>query len=995
MVFELYLIIINYTDHHIMNQFLAIGIHFRFIFPLLFLIFFALDGARAQSRVPGLPFVRNFQADQYKAGLQNFNIAQDRRGIIYIANNYGLVEYDGDQWRTYGVKSGTKVRSLAIDGKGRIYVGSQGDFGYFFPDESGQLTYTSLADSLETRDRNFDETWSVYIDQEKVYFCTFTNLYVYNGKSISVIKPPTSLDLSFMVNRQLYVNQRGAGLSVLDGSSLKPIEDNGFFNDLSVSSILPLQDDHLVLSTTQHGIFQLLNGKVMPWNERWQKFFMEANINCMIRLKNGNFAAGTQNEGLLILDMNGNILMQLTRDRGLLNRTVLGLYEDDLNHLWVGQNNVIGYITLGSPFSFVKEQSGLPGIGYAAYLDADHLYLGTNTGLYYKEMKENESFKLVDNSGGQVYNVGRFRNDFLISHQKGALLLDKNKATQLSREPGSWLFLALKNHQDKLLEGTYTGLQLYTHKNDHWQLEKKLQGFNESSRVMAEDSDGKIWVTHGYKGAFRITLAESGDSIINVSFYGEDKGFPSNRLINVFKVRNELVFTSERGVFKYNPATDRFVPAGILSNLLGQDVQLWFIQEDAIGNIYFIGREHLGVMRKNAIGDYTLYENEFNIIRKYLNDDLENITILRNNEVLFAAKDGFIHFDPTVPLDGKTTFKTLIRNVTSKNEGEYIMLFGGNYSKGDSIITTQEEHVKPRLPFKNNSINFTFSASSYVGDGDLTYQYYLENFEKEWSEWSSSAQKEYTNLKENKYTFHVRSKNVNGEISEETTYEFRIDPPWYRSPWAITLYLLSGVSVLFIGFSLLERKYQREQEKMVVLQGIELNEKDAKLAKFEIHSREQISKLKNEKLEGELNHMKNELATSTMHLLNKNEFITGIKSELNQIVKKSNQDDLKKELIKISRNIETNISDDSNWEQFEFHFDRVHGDFTTRLKTRFTTLSPQETKLCAYLRMNLSTKEIAQLLNISVRGVEISRYRLRKKLLLGRDQNLQEFILNF
>ncbi len=962
---------------------------------IFFLIFFAHDSARSQSSLSGLPIVRNFLADQYKAGLQNFNIAQDRRGIIYIANNYGLLEYDGNQWSTYGVKSGTKVRSLAIDGKGRIYVGSQGDFGYFFPDKSGQLTYTSLADSLETHDRNFDETWSVYVDKEKVYFCTFTNLYVYNGKSIAVLKPATPLDLSFMVNRQLYVNQRGVGISVLEGAALNPIDDNGFFNGINVSSILPMQSDRLVISTTQHGIFQLYNGQVKPWNERWQEFFKKANINCMIRLKNGNFAAGTQNEGLLVLDMNGNILLRLSRESGLLNRTVLGLYEDDLNHLWVGQNNAISYVELGSPFSFIKEQSGLPGIGYAAWLDDDHLYLGTNTGLYFKQKNEHENFRLVDHSGGQVYSVGRFRNDFLISHQKGALRLERDKALQLSREPGSWLFLPLKNHQDKLLEGTYTGLQLYTYKNDHWQFEKRLAGFSESSRVMAEDRDGEIWVTHGYKGAFRITLAASGDSITQVSFYGQEKGFPSNRLINVFKVRNELVFTSERGVFKYNPATDRFVPDGLFSNLLGHDVQLWFIQEDAIGNIYFIGREHLGVLRKNSIGDYTLYENEFNIIRKYLNDDLENITILRNNEVLFAAKDGFIHFDPAVPIQAKTAFKTLIRNVTSRSEGESMLLFGGNYSQGDSIIKIQEEDNQPRLPFKHNSINITFSASSFVGDGDLTYQYYLENFEKDWSAWSSSTQKEYTNLKENKYTFHVRSKNVNGEISEETTYQFRIEPPWYRSSWAFILYLISGVSIFFVGFSLLERKYQNEHEKMIKLQGIELSEKDAKMAKLEIHSQEQISKLKNEKLEGELNHMKNELATSTMHLLNKNEFITGIKSELNQIIKKSNLDDLKKELSRISKNIEDNISDDSNWEQFEFHFDRVHGDFTTRLKARFTTLSPQETKLCAYLRMNLSTKEIAQLLNISVRGVEISRYRLRKKLLLDRDQNLQEFILNF
>src|SRR5690606_2891432 len=175
----------------------------------------------------------------------------------------------------------------------------------------------------------------------------------------------------------------------------------------------------------------------------------------------------------------------------------------------------------------------------------------------------------------------------------------------------------------------------------------------------------------------------------------------------------------------------------------------------------------------------------------------------------------------------------------------------------------------------------------------------------------------------------------------------------------------------------------------------ELEEKENELEKLSIQSQEEINRLQHEKLESDLRHMKYELATATMHLLNKNEFITGIKSHINHIIKKDVNEELRKELVKITKDIEHNISDDADWEHFQFHFDRVHGDFSTRFKSMFPLLSPQEIKLSAYLRMNLSTKEIAQLLNISVRGVEISRYRLRKKLQLDRAQNLQDFILNF
>lgn len=964
---------------------------------MLFVAFIGLSGvSHAQSPYSGLPFVRHFRTVEYKAGIQNWDIAQDKRGLIYIANNFGLLEFDGNQWQVFGVPNGTKVRSVAIDPLGKIYVGCQGDFGYFFPNERGQLDYTSLADSLESRYRNFDETWSVYIDKQRVYFCTFSRIYIYDvGKGLSVIEPNQAIDLSFLVNRQLYVNERNSGIGLLMGSSLTKLPGGDFFSGMSVSSILPLHNDELLVSTFQHGLFVWRGSTILPWNTALQKLLKEANVNSVVRLRNGNFAVGTQNDGLLIINPDGVLLMHLTRGRGLENRTVLSLYEDDLNNLWVGQNNGIVYVELGSPFTFINEQAGLPGTGYAAYLDGNDLYLGTNTGLYKKENTTLSSFQLIDGTRGQVYHVGRYGNDLLAGHHTGAYRIDGDHAVSISSEPGSWVFVPQKSKPDRLIEGTYNGLLLLARgKDGHWKFDRKLKGFAESSRVMAEDLNGDVWITHGYKGVFRLRLDGTADSISGVSYYGADKGFPTQRLINVFRIRNELVFTSERGVFQYNPSTDSFERDDFFTRKLGGDVQLWSMQEDALGNIYFIGVNHLGVFQKTASGDYVLHSQDFSKIRKYLNDDLENITILKNNEVLFGSKDGFIHYDPSRRRDKPVTFRTLIRSVITHHERDSI-LFYGNYVNGDSIVDKQLDWYKPEIPYASNSMNFVYSATSFEGDADLQFQYYLENYEKSWSEWSVKTQKEYTNLKEGKYVFHVRAKNANGILSNEVVYEFSILPPWYRSIVAYVFYGLVVLALLFVAFSILDRKYQREQQRMAEEQEKELSARDNEFEKLSQKSNEEITRLKNEKLESELQHKNNELATSTMHLLNKNEFITGIRSTLNQIIRKSAHDEVKKELVQITKDIENNISADSDWEHFQFHFDRVHGDFTTRFKGTFPLLSPQEIKLSAYLRMNLSTKEIAQLLNISVRGVEISRYRLRKKLQLDRTQNLQDFILNF
>src|SRR5690606_29349963 len=152
--------------------------------------------------------------------------------------------------------------------------------------------------------------------------------------------------------------------------------------------------------------------------------------------------------------------------------------------------------------------------------------------------------------------------------------------------------------------------------------------------------------------------------------------------------------------------------------------------------------------------------------------------------------------------------------------------------------------------------------------------FYLENYDPDWLPWTAQRQKEYTNLKEGTYVFHVRAENVKGEVSDESTYAFTIAPPWYRSVWAYFVYGLSFLCLVFTGFSVLDRKYQKEQARLKEKQREELDHKETQLEKLSRQSQEEINRLQREKLESELQHMNNELATSTMHLLNKNEFIT-------------------------------------------------------------------------------------------------------------------------
>ena len=141
-------------------------------------------------------------------------------------------------------------------------------------------------------------------------------------------------------------------------------------------------------------------------------------------------------------------------------------------------------------------------------------------------------------------------------------------------------------------------------------------------------------------------------------------------------------------------------------------------------------------------------------------------------------------------------------------------------------------------------------------------------------------------------------------------------------------------------------------------------------------------------------HRDKELANQTMDLIRKNKFLAKIKEELEKTKNSSNDAFLKEKISSLINKIDRDVDHSKQWEVFETAFDDVHEDFLNRLKLRYPALTPKELKLCAYLRMNISTKEIAPLMNISIRGVEICRYRVRKKLNIDRDTNLTSLIID-
>lgn len=947
---------------------------------------------------PGYPLIKNFSPAEYGGGIQNYEIEQDFRGIIYIANNFGLLEYDGHSWHTYAVPNGTKVRTIDIADNGRIYIGCQNDFGYFFPDERGIYQFTSLADSLPDSLRNLDETWKVFVKDQKVFFATFNNVFVYEQNKLQAIHLPHPAAYTYFVRDKLYIHNETEGLYEYVNGAIRHIKHSEIFRSKLIADIIPFDNNRDLIITYNNGCYLFDGINFSKWNHDLESITGEATVRSGLRLLDGKIVLGTQNNGLYIFNRDGSLSLHMSKDEGLINRTVLSLFQDITGNLWIGSNNGISLIEISSPFCSINETMGLQGTGYAAYLNENGLYLGTNNGLFFTDsgsLMDGYHANSIKNLGlnAQVYRIQEVKDQLLVAHHEGAYYLRGNKPVKFSPTMGTWTFLQLKADPDLMVSGTYNGLALHQWTGNEWKYVKNLKGFYESSRLMELDDYGNIWMAHGYKGLYKIRLNEQQDSIAGIQFYNEEDGFPSHVLISVYKIRNELVFTSQRGVYRYNKSNDNFEPHPFYNKYFG-DATIMDLEEDAMGNIYAIADNKLVMLKRNNKEEYEVIDKCFNRINGMFNDDLMNVTALEPDHILVGAKEGFIYFNASTIEEKTAPFSLNMRSVELIS-GKDSLIFQGSFYENEQISKAQTPNFELTLPYQFNSLKFAFSGTFYVGNQPLQYQFYLKNFEKEWSSWTTKTEKEYTNLPEGNFTFLVRAKNLYGTISEPMEYKFTIEAPWYRTKTAYFLYTLFGFSIIGISMGVVDWRHRKARKTLVSEQKKELSMKESELEHVTRQSEEAITELKNEKLTAEVRHKNNELATSTMHMIHKNEFIADIKSRISNVVKKENNKDVKATLNRIIKDIDQNINHDKDWENFHYHFDRVHGDFMKRVTAQYPELTAQEIKLCAFLRLNLSTKEIAQLLHISVRGVEIARYRLRKKLDLNRDVNLTKFVLEF
>ena len=575
----------------------------------------------------------------------------------------------------------------------------------------------------------------------------------------------------------------------------------------------------------------------------------------------------------------------------------------------------------------------------------------------------------------------------LLGHHEGAFRLNGLSNTAISTVPGAWTFVALSD--EYMLGGTYSGLVLYQKRGNEWVVDQKLDGLNESCRIMIKDQDGAVWVAHPYRGVYRVLWSPAQKSKLDVQFFNTAHGLPSNLNNFVFSIAGKAVFGTERGVFRFDLAQNRFVPDADFNRILGNNQHVKLLKEDTEGNIWYVAGREVGMLLVDDFGlKKEVQKRIFPELSEKMVSGFEFIYPVDRDNVFLGAEQGFVHFNASAKNAGDTLLQVVLSSVHASSTRDS-MLFGGYFVENGQVQNQQGNSNSIVLNAQLNNLRFAFSATDFKEPAFVQYRFRLIGLNRTWSDWSGESIQNFTNLGPGKYTFEVQARRKDGRESAVTAYSFRIRPPWYASTAAMVLYALVFLG-LFVGFLFQQqRKFEQEKEKLTV----EHLQKAAEQQREVERSKAAVTEIQHEKLEAEIQFKNQELASATMHLVQKGEILLTVQAHLDHILKNATTPTVKKEIQQVLNLLNYDAKLDEDWEQFSFHFDQVHVHFLQRLREQYPQLSAHDHKLCAYLRMNLSTKEIAPLMNVSVRGVEASRYRLRKKMGLPNDANLTEVIL--
>lgn len=930
----------------------------------------------------GTPRVIHYDRHDFNADTQFWAMCQDVNGIRYFGNNDGVQIYDGERWTRVELPNKSSVRGLLVSRAGTLYVSGFNEFGTLTRDGLGQYQYHSLLGLLRLEDLALENVWMIHEVNDYIIFRTQQLLiFLRDGKAITV-RARDTFTFSAVVHNTLYIED-GHQLRLFDFTTMEFINlfDKASFDDQNFAALLPGLHAGEVLAFMKDGSCFTMD--VARRTVQWQQRFIDPHsrnlVLCAVQSRHdGTYYLGTLSEQVLALVPDGDQLVVKNTFTNLQDHTVLSLFESNDGNIWALLNNGLDCIEVASPITIVLQNASV----FDVLMHPGGIYVATNQGLCYKERQPSAGFEKVPGLEGQVWKLRAIGDYVIACHDRGLFVLrGKQIIEHLPTVGGLWKVIDIAHHPDYYLACVYDGLLLLqADPTKGLRLVHRISGFQESCRdILQTDQPGVFWVCHGYKGVFRIKLNEELTRVVGVEHFKDKNGLPSPFGVNVCRWHDTVVFTTDAGIFTFDDTTQQFEPYRYLTQVLGTQENVrqllprgdttWFVQGDALG--YFVSSE-----------DHpTLHTDRFLQFKGTFNRTMEYLEPLKNHTLLVGTNMGLYAYDLTYDARAHTA-TTLITRV----------MMGPGQERTAAPLASDSTRAPVHLYDADDGLLFYFATPAFHDQQHIQYSYRLRGLDDTWSTWQEQAYKEYTQLPGGRYTFEVKARSLLGEKAQTAQYFIEVIPPWYASLTARIGYGVLALVALAIATMMVKRRIEQERRKTQQEELEKRNVLELKLERMRLQQEKEAILRHKDQLEEDIIFKSKELANYTMLLVKKRELLTDVYEALKALKENTRHESVRKGLRELMKKININLESEEHLQVFDLNFERVHHEFFHQLKTSFPDLTQKELRLCAFIQMNLTNKEIASILNLSVRGIETARYRLRKRLSIHQDEDMVGYL---
>lgn len=783
----------------------------RTIVPLIFTIlitFLPVSGATPEPREIGFRVFSHYSDRDYPGGTQNFQVVHDSRGMVYVGNLAGVLQFDGIWWRLIPLANDTAAFSVGLDAEGNVAAGGINEFGLLLSDPVGELQYHSLSNRLPEAIQDFGEVWNIVTDGRFTYFVTTHNLFRWDGRHIRSIRafPDSALQpAGFSVNNTVYV-WSGTGLQQMVDGEPEPVSGGERFANRKVLAMMETDGPGLAVVIRDGGLFNWQGRTLTPMAPGLAPWFSMNHLFGGCRLTDGRYLLYTRRGGAVILNPDGSISEQIN--------SALGLADDRINHafvgtdgaLWLALNLGISRVDISSPLSVFDERAGLTGSVYTICRHNGQIHIGTAFGVFVLKDVEQAAGRRETaptaprlhllpglESGG--WDLLSTDDTLLVGTSAGIVEVRNGRRPRLIENTGpvtAYLLVQSTSNPDHVYVGTRRGLGILVRKAGRWTFAGIVPDTPPQIRSIAEAPDGTVWTGTTLHGVAAIRLAkddptwQTPQSVVHL-----EKGERDVHLVN-----GDILVTGKQQILR---ATEEMTlePDPRFGEI--KDYSLLYVMQEGPNGRVWLNTRPPSVAVPQDNGTYMV---DNSLLRGLIHGVIPVILPEPNGVVWMGTDRAVYRYDGRIPWQREALKPPLIHKVTADDH----RLSVPDGARGGLN--------KPRIPHGSERIRFEYTAVSF--QPDIQYQFRLYP-DTDWSPWQDTAYTEFTDLWEGNYRFEVRTRNAQ-MVSAPARFIFRIRPPWFRSHPAITLYILliigTVVAIVRIRSSQLERK-ARELEKLV------------------------------------------------------------------------------------------------------------------------------------------------------------------------------------